>query len=123
MQMLMPGPPHHNPHLSLHNGSGGPPPNWSHPHFHQQQPPFGRLTPGPGGLPPPNHLLPPGALMMNGSPPPPGMRMGGMPPMQGMGQPPSDGIENLKLQVEEVEVEELKQMLQQQLLLLICHHQ
>ncbi|CAM4989702.1 unnamed protein product, partial [Rotaria socialis] len=62
-----------------HNGNGGPPPNWQHPHFHpsqQQQPPFGRLTPGPGGLPPPSHILPPGALMMNG-------------------QPPSDGIENL----------------------------
>ncbi|CAF0881090.1 unnamed protein product [Rotaria sp. Silwood1] len=94
MQMMMPGPPHHNPHMSLHNGGGGPPPNWPHPHFHQQQPPFGRLTPGPGGLPPPNHLLPPGAMMMNGSPPP-GMRMGGMPPMPGMIQPPSDGIENL----------------------------
>ncbi|CAF4120049.1 unnamed protein product [Rotaria magnacalcarata] len=95
MQMMMHGPPHHNPHLQMHNGGGGPPPpNWSHPHFHQQQPPFGRLTPGSGGLPPPNHLLPPGALMMNGSPPP-GMRMGGMQPMPGMGQPPSDGIENL----------------------------
>ncbi|CAF1086883.1 unnamed protein product [Rotaria sordida] len=96
MQMMMPGPPHHNPHMPLHNGGGGgPPPNWPpHPHFHQQQPPFGRLTPGPGGLPPPNHLLPPGALMMNGSPPP-GMRMGGMPSMPGMIQPPSDGIENL----------------------------
>jgi hypothetical protein len=95
MQMMMPGPPHHNPHLQHHNGGGGPPPNWPHPHFHQQQPPFGRLTPGPGGLPPPSHLLPPGALMMNGSPPPPGMRMGGMPPMPGMGQLSSDGIENL----------------------------
>jgi hypothetical protein len=92
MQMMMSGPPHHNPHLPFHNGGGGgPPPNWPHPHFHQQQPPFGRLTPS--GLPPPSHLLPPGALM-NGSPPPPGMRMGGMPPMLGMGQPP-DGIENL----------------------------
>ncbi len=78
MQMMMGGPGPHNPHLSHHNGGGGPPPNWPHPHFHphQQQPPFGRLTPGPGGLPPPSHLLPPGALMMNG-------------------QPPSDGIENL----------------------------
>ena len=96
MQMMMSGPPHHNPHLMHHNGGGGgPPPNWSHPHFHQQ-PPFGRLTPGSGGgLPPPGHLLPPGAMMMNGSPPPPGMRMGGMPPMPGMGHPPSDGIENL----------------------------
>jgi hypothetical protein len=74
----MSGPPHHNPHLPFHNGGGGPPPHWSHPNFHphQQQPPFGRLTPGHGGLPPPSHLLPPGALMMNG-------------------QPPSDGIENL----------------------------
>lgn len=94
MQMMMPGPPHYNPHLVHHNGAGGPPPNWPHPHFHQQ-PPFGRLTPGSGGLPPPGHLLPPGAMMMNGSPPPPGMRMGGMPPMSGMGHPPSDGIENL----------------------------
>jgi hypothetical protein len=78
MQMMMGGPVPHNPHLPHHNGGGGPPPNWPHPHFHphQQQPPFGRLTPGPGGLPPPSHLLPPGALMMNG-------------------QPPSDGIENL----------------------------
>ncbi|CAF1162060.1 unnamed protein product [Rotaria sp. Silwood1] len=78
MQMMMGGPVPHNPHLPHHNGNGGPPPNWSHPHFHphQQQPPFGRLTPGPGGLPPPSHLLPPGALIMNG-------------------QPPSDGIENL----------------------------
>ena len=69
MQMMMGGPGPHNPHLLHHNG-GGPPPNWphphSHPHFHphQQQPPFGRLTPGPGGLPPPSHLLPPGAYMM-----------------------------------------------------------
>jgi len=79
MQMMMGGPPGpHNQHLMHPNGGGGPPPNWPHPHFHphQQQPPFGRLTPGPGGLPPPNHLMPPGALMMNG-------------------QPPSDGIENL----------------------------
>jgi hypothetical protein len=94
MQMMMSGPPHHNPHLPFHNGGGGgPPPNWPHPHFHQQQPPFGRLTPS--GLPPPSHLLPPGAHMMNGSPPPPGMRIGGMLPMPGMGQLPSDGIENL----------------------------
>lgn len=97
MSMMMPGPPHHNPHGPMHNGGGGgPPPNWPHPHFHpQQQPPFGRLTAGASGLPPPNHLLPPGAMMMNGSPPPPGMRMAGMPPMPGMGPPPSDGIENL----------------------------
>ena len=100
MQMMMSGPPHHNPHLSHHNGGGGPPPNWPHPHFHphQQQPPFGRLTPGSGGLPPPSHLLPPGALMMNGSSPPPGMRMGGMPPMSGMGPSPLDGTENLTLE-------------------------
>ncbi|CAF1524121.1 unnamed protein product [Adineta steineri] len=78
MQMMMGGPGPHNPHLQHHNNIGGPPPNWPHPHFHphQQQPPFGRLTPGPGGLPPPSHLLPPGGMMMNG-------------------QPPSDGIENL----------------------------
>jgi len=102
MQMMMSGPPlppppHHNPHLSHHNGgaAGGPPSNWSHPHFHPQQPPFGRLTPGSGDLPPPNHLLPPGSMMMNGSPSPPGMRMGGLPPMPGMGQSLPDGIENL----------------------------
>ncbi|UJR28641.1 hypothetical protein I4U23_009873 [Adineta vaga] len=81
MQMMMGGPLPHNPHLPHHNG-GGPPPNWPHPHPHphfhphQQQPPFGRLTPGSGGLPPPSHLLPPGSMMMNG-------------------QSPSDGIENL----------------------------
>lgn len=101
MQMMMSGPPHHNPHLSHHNGGGGgPPPNWPHPHFHphQQQPPFGRLTPGSGGLPPPSHLMPPGALMMNGSSPPPGMRMGGMPSMPGMGPSPLDGTENLTLE-------------------------
>ena len=96
MQMMMPGPPHHHhPHAQMHNGGIGPPPNWSHPHFHQQQPPFGRLTPGSGGMPPSGHLMPPGAVMMNGSMPSPGMRMGGMPPMPGMGQSPSDGIENL----------------------------
>ncbi|CAF1661785.1 unnamed protein product, partial [Adineta ricciae] len=95
MQMMMPGPPHHSPHIPLHNGNNGPPPNWPHPHYHQQQPPFGRLTPGSGGLPPPSHLLPPGPMMMNGSPPPPGMRMGGMPPMPGMGQPSPDSIDNL----------------------------
>lgn len=96
MQMMMPGPPpHHNPHMPMHNGGGGPPPpNWQHPHFHQQ-PPFGRITPGPGGLPPPSHLMPPGAMMMNGGSPGPGMRMPGMHPMPGMGGMPSDGIENL----------------------------
>ena len=95
MQMMMSGPPHHNPHMQMHNGNIGPPPNWPHPHFSQQQPPFGRLTPGPGGLPPPSHLLPPGAMMMNGGPPGPGMRMPGMHPMSGMGPLPPDGVETL----------------------------
>jgi hypothetical protein len=36
--------------------------------------------------------------MMNGSSPPPGMRMGGMPPMSGMGPSPLDGTENLTLE-------------------------
>ena len=91
MQIMMSGPPLHHlhPHLSHHNG--GPPPNWSHPRFHQQQPQFGRLTPGHGGLVPPNHILPPGALIMNGSPPS-GIRMNGMPRMN---QSLSDGNENL----------------------------
>lgn len=98
MQMMMNGPPHHNAHMSNPSvNNGGPPSNWQYPPYHpqQQQPPFGRLTPGAGGLPPPSHLPPPGSLIMNGSSPPPGMRMGGMPTMPGMGQPPLDGSENL----------------------------